>query len=316
MKTRSLAMFVLVFALLLAACSPAATAAPTTQPTEPAVPTAIPPTTQPATAIPAATAALAGPTVQLGQSADLGSFLVDGKGMTLYLFTKDTPNTSNCYEGCAAAWPPLLAEGAPVAGDGIDAALFGLTDRSDGTRQVTYNGWPLYYYVKDLNPGDITGQDVGGVWFVLTPAGEMIQSVAPMATMGSADQANANANANDNANSNSNDDSNTNTNDNSNANSNDNGSAFSGGSVSVDIRNFAYDPSPLQIKVGTTVTWENKDSAPHNVIADNGAFKSGTLREDGKFSFTFTQEGTYQYYCSFHGGPGGEGMSGQVVVTP
>jgi predicted lipoprotein with Yx(FWY)xxD motif len=131
-----------------------------------------------ATEVPAATepAAAGGATVSLVENATLGSFLVDDKGMTLYLFTKDTPNTSNCYEKCAIAWPPLLTTGDPVADDGVDAALLGTTNRTDGTIQVTYNGWPLYYYEKDKVPGDVTGQDVGGVWFVVSAAGEQVKT--------------------------------------------------------------------------------------------------------------------------------------------
>jgi predicted lipoprotein with Yx(FWY)xxD motif len=117
-----------------------------------------------------------GTSVMLGNNMDLGSILVDSKGMTLYLFTKDTPNTSNCYEKCATAWPPLLTEGSPVAGEGIDAALLGTTNRTDGTVQVTYGGWPLYYYVKDLKAGEVTGQNVGEVWFVLSADGKMVES--------------------------------------------------------------------------------------------------------------------------------------------
>jgi predicted lipoprotein with Yx(FWY)xxD motif len=117
-----------------------------------------------------------GTSVMLGNNMDLGSILVDSKGMTLYLFTKDTPNTSNCYEKCATAWPPLLTEGSPIAGEGIDAALLGTTNRTDGTVQVTYGGWPLYYYVKDLKAGEVTGQNVGEVWFVLSADGKMVES--------------------------------------------------------------------------------------------------------------------------------------------
>ncbi len=109
--------------------------------------------------------------VDLGQNSTLGSFLVDSKGITLYLFTKDTPNTSNCYAGCIGYWPPLLTNGAPVAGPGVNASLLGTTKRSDGTTQVTYNGWPLYYYVSDKAAGDTTGENVQNVWFVITPAG-------------------------------------------------------------------------------------------------------------------------------------------------
>ena len=103
--------------------------------------------------------------------ANFGLFLVDDKGMTLYLYTKDTPNTSNCYDQCAAAWPPFLTNGAPLAGTGITPSLLGTTTRKDGKTQVTYNGNPLYYFAKDQKAGDITGQGVGGVWFVLSPRG-------------------------------------------------------------------------------------------------------------------------------------------------
>jgi predicted lipoprotein with Yx(FWY)xxD motif len=125
-------------------------------------------TTAPAAA---ASGASGGAVVNDGQSASLGSFLVDSKGMSLYLFTKDTPNTSNCYGGCASYWPPLLTNGAPVAGTGVTASMLGTTKRTDGSMQVTYNGWPLYYYVSDKAAGDTTGENVQGVWFVITPAG-------------------------------------------------------------------------------------------------------------------------------------------------
>ncbi|MFT3891393.1 MAG: hypothetical protein QM730_07140 [Anaerolineales bacterium] len=154
--------------LLITACSPQAT--PTAAP---------PPTAMPATQPPAATSApIMGTAVDLGKSDTLGSILVDDKGMTLYLFTKDTPNTSACYDKCATAWPPLLTTGAPVAGDGVDASKLGTTTRTDGTTQVTYNGWPLYYYVKDQASGDVVGQDVGGVWYVLSAAGEKVETAA------------------------------------------------------------------------------------------------------------------------------------------
>jgi predicted lipoprotein with Yx(FWY)xxD motif len=119
-----------------------------------------------------APAAPSGPAVvNVGQNATLGSFLVDSKGMTLYLYTTDTPNTSNCYNACAVAWPPLLTTGAPVAGTGVTASLLGTTTRTDGTTQVTYNGWPLYYFATDKAVGDTTGENVQNVWFVVTPAG-------------------------------------------------------------------------------------------------------------------------------------------------
>jgi predicted lipoprotein with Yx(FWY)xxD motif len=110
-------------------------------------------------------------TINVSQNATMGSFLVDSKGMTLYLYTTDTPNTSNCYGPCATAWPPLLTNGTPIVGTGVTASLLGTTTRTDGTTQVTYNGWPLYYFQTDKVPGDTTGENVQGVWFVITPAG-------------------------------------------------------------------------------------------------------------------------------------------------
>ena len=112
----------------------------------------------------------------LGKNGALGSFLVDSKNMSLYLFTKDSPGVSNCYNGCATAWPPLLVTGSPTAGDGLDAAKLGTTKRTDGSMQVTYNGWPLYYYAKDSAAGQTVGQGVGGVWYVISPSGDQVAS--------------------------------------------------------------------------------------------------------------------------------------------
>ena len=105
---------------------------------------------------------------------DLGQILVDGRGMTLYMFTKDSPGTSTCEGDCLVAWPPLKGE--PTAGQGVDESLLGTTERSDGTVQATYNDWPLYYWQNDTAPGDTTGQNVNGVWFVLGPDGEPIMT--------------------------------------------------------------------------------------------------------------------------------------------
>jgi predicted lipoprotein with Yx(FWY)xxD motif len=159
--TRLLVSMLVGLVLLATACSPQV---PSTA--------AAPPTTMPTAVVPVT----GGTVVKLGQDASLGSFLEDEKGMTLYLFTKDTPNTSNCYDKCATAWPPLLTTGNPVSSDGIDASKLGTTTRKDGSVQVTYNGWPLYYYEKDKATGDVIGQDVGSVWFVVSPAGEKIES--------------------------------------------------------------------------------------------------------------------------------------------
>jgi len=121
------------------------------------------------TAAPAAAAATVA-TVDGG----LGTFLVDGDGRTLYLFTVDEPGVSNCDEACLQAWPPLLTAGAPAAAGSADAALLGTLTRDDGTLQVTYAGWPLYLFAADAAPGDVNGQGVNDVWFVVAPDGMMI----------------------------------------------------------------------------------------------------------------------------------------------
>jgi len=119
------------------------------------------------------------PATPMGQAAtvltaesDLGTILVDTNGTTLYLFTNDSPGVSTCEDACLTAWPPLTGE--PEAGTGVDDSLLGTLTRSDGSTQVTYNGWPLYYWANDLAAGDTTGQGVNGVWFVVSPQGQAI----------------------------------------------------------------------------------------------------------------------------------------------
>jgi len=108
--------------------------------------------------------------LMLADSEELGSFLTDEAGMTLYTFANDVPGTSNCYDRCAVAWPPLLVEEGVelTAGEGIPGVL-GSTEREDGTLMATYNDWPLYYWVNDEAPGDTTGHNVNNVWAVAYP---------------------------------------------------------------------------------------------------------------------------------------------------
>ena len=118
------------------------------------------------------------PTISVATDAKLGKILVGDKGMTLYMFTKDEPNQSNCNADCLAKWPPLLTQGSPNLGEGVDAALVGSATLPDGSKIVTYNKMPLYYWVKDTKPGDTTGQGVGSVWFVVSPDGKVISADA------------------------------------------------------------------------------------------------------------------------------------------
>ena len=113
----------------------------------------------------------AGTAVNVGEDPGLGTILTDSSGRTLYLFINDQKNVSNCAGGCAAAWPPLITVVGPTPGEGVDGGLLGTITREDGSAQITYNGWPLYYYAADEKPGDATGEDRGGVWFTVSPAG-------------------------------------------------------------------------------------------------------------------------------------------------
>jgi len=117
----------------------------------------------------------------------LGMILVDSQGRTLYLFKKDSGTTSACSGECASAWPPLLSEGKPTVGNGGNSSLVGTIKRADGSTQVTYNGHPLYTFVKDENPGETNGEGVtefGASWFVLSPTGNQISK--PSSAAGSA----------------------------------------------------------------------------------------------------------------------------------
>jgi predicted lipoprotein with Yx(FWY)xxD motif len=120
----------------------------------------------PETAAPAAGAS----EVKTATDAALGTFLVDEGGRTLYIFTKDTKDTSVCSGDCATSWPPftVAAGESAKAGAGVSGTLATIA-RADGGTQVTYDGAPLYYFAGDARAGDTTGQGVGGVWFVAAP---------------------------------------------------------------------------------------------------------------------------------------------------
>jgi predicted lipoprotein with Yx(FWY)xxD motif len=111
-------------------------------------------------------------------SSRLGDILVDANGRTLYLFLADSGATSNCNSAsCVQNWPPVLTKGAPQAGAGVTASLLGTTQRKDGTVEVTYAGHPLYYFIADTKPGQLSGQGIdafGAEWYVVSPKGTQI----------------------------------------------------------------------------------------------------------------------------------------------
>jgi predicted lipoprotein with Yx(FWY)xxD motif len=110
---------------------------------------------------------------------DLGEIVVDGEGMTVYVFDRDTPGSgqSACSGGCLEAWPPVVAESESPTVEGVSGEV-GTITRDDGTLQVTLEGYPLYLWQNDTAPGDTTGQGVQGVWWVVAPDGTKITATA------------------------------------------------------------------------------------------------------------------------------------------
>lgn len=155
-------MAALASAVLLAGCSASKPVARIPAPyTPPAVTEPVPPAANvPAPVVPSF--------ITLATDATLGDYLIGKNGMTLYVFTKDEPNKSNCADQCAINWPPLEPEGSLTAASGISGTL-GIITRDNGVSQVTYNGKPLYYWANDKKVGDTTGQGVNDVWFVVKP---------------------------------------------------------------------------------------------------------------------------------------------------
>lgn len=131
-----------------------------------------------------ASAASSGAQVKVAKTA-LGRILVNAQGRTLYMFAADKHGKSVCYGKCATFWPPLLTTSTRVAGTGVKVSLLGTTMRTGGKLQVTYNGHPLYRFLKDTKSGQTSGQGLnasGGLWWVMSPAGTVIKKTAVAAT--------------------------------------------------------------------------------------------------------------------------------------
>ena len=168
--------------LILAACTSGAgaTPTPTTAPTQPAA--SQPPASQaPASQAPSQPAASPTSSAESGDAYELkiaaGSgavtnFLTGKDGMTLYLFKNDTVNSgkSTCNADCAATWPPYLVDELDeVKPDSGITGKLALITRDDGKKQLSYKGWPLYYFSGDKKAGDTAGQGLFGKWFVVNP---------------------------------------------------------------------------------------------------------------------------------------------------
>ena len=145
-------------ALALTACSSSKKDSPAAPPPPPASSTAGS-TTPPAT--PSSTPAGAAAAISVAKTSK-GTALVGPNGHVLYTYDPDTTTASNCTGGCATAWPPLV--GTPQPGAGLHAGNFGTITRADGSKQVTFDNHPLYYYSQDTSASDASGDGFGGVW--------------------------------------------------------------------------------------------------------------------------------------------------------
>ncbi len=121
-----------------------------------------------------------GTQLNVDTSSRFGRYVTDSSGRALYMFTADSKGQSSCYDACARAWPPVTTTGTPeAAAAGLDKSKLGTITRRDGTKQVTYDGKPLYYFARDTEPQQLSGQDVhgfGGEWYLVAPDGTTIKS--------------------------------------------------------------------------------------------------------------------------------------------
>jgi predicted lipoprotein with Yx(FWY)xxD motif len=163
--------------LVFAACSSGATTAPATNPPSQA-PASQPAASQPAAsqpaggASPSAATADAYPLKVAAGSGSATNYLTAEDGKTLYLFKNDTVDSgkSTCNGDCATTWPPFVVDSlGEVKPDAAVTGKLALVTRDDGTKQVSYNGWPVYYYSGDTAAGDTNGQGLFGKWFVVNP---------------------------------------------------------------------------------------------------------------------------------------------------
>lgn len=232
------------------------------------------------------TTAAAQMTVNTSSTSTLGTFLVDGKGMTLYWTTRDAVGVSNIAGATLANWPVFYAATIMVPSS-LSAANFSSITRADGTMQTTYKGWPLYYYINDKAAGDTKGQGLANVWFVVNPAASMPVASATTTTTTSA--------------------------------------TVTGPPVTINLtaQNIAFDKATISVPAGASVTinFNNTDSIPHNfaVYTDSNAatviFQGQIVTGPATATYKFTAPstpGTYFFRCDVHPTM----MNGSFVVTP
>jgi predicted lipoprotein with Yx(FWY)xxD motif len=159
-------------ALLVAACGSSSSSSASSSTSSPAASPAPPSSVSTATA--------SGVSIGTAKGSD-GTYLTGASGRALYLWVADSNGKSSCSGACAKAWPPLISTATPSASGGVTAAELGTITRPDGTKQVTYKGHPLYYFIADSSPGKIKGQgsnSFGAKWWLVAPSGAAITSGA------------------------------------------------------------------------------------------------------------------------------------------
>lgn len=233
----------------------------------------------------------AGPTVQVYCHHGHDAILAGPTGQTLYMFDQDTQGAdeSACYDDCAENWPPLTVENEPTVGDDVTADVTTF-EREDGSQQVAANGWPLYYFVDDEKPGDVEGQGLNDVWWVLDPNGAPITDRESHShTVEALESPVEHADV---------------------------------AMVSDDAHHF--EPHLVWIEPGGSVAWTLESGShtttayhpdaekPQRIPDEADGWDSGILQEEGQtFDQTFDGEGVYDYFCRPHEGIG---MVGSVIV--
>jgi predicted lipoprotein with Yx(FWY)xxD motif len=163
-------------AVVVAACSSAASSGTAAAPASPA-----------GSSSSSSGSSASGATVIETATSSGGTFLTNGSGRAVYLWAKDTGDMSNCTGACAGAWPPVTTTGTATASGAAKASDIGTITRSDGTKQVTYDGHPLYYFSGDSGPGTATGQGndgFGAKWWLVAPTGSDVTAAVTSFTAG------------------------------------------------------------------------------------------------------------------------------------
>ena len=197
--------------------------------------------------------------IMIGANSDLGPYLTDAHGRTLYYFDNDKPLTSVCEGNCLTNWPAYtLSQGSlPTA---VNSSDFGTITRSDGSTQVSFKGYPLYYFIKDVNHGDVTGQNVNKIWFVVNPE-KFSGTTAGNAVTKPAETVKT---------------------------------------YHIDIKDFSFGTSPLTVEAGSKIIFTNFDDMQHNAVAVNGSFSLPLMSKGESQTITLDKPGTYDYYCQPH----------------